>query len=279
MGFHELYVNGQPVDDRVLAPSISDLSKHVRYVTYDLSKCFRDGQNTIALWCAPGWAGFSEFHVKDKPLVLAQIEVLQADGRGCRLSATPLGRRFPARLRRWATGRYRASAASRTTPGSKSPAGASRDWNVALGFRGRLHAAGAAVGRNGRAESPRRNPQAHRHRGGRDRACAASTWGETTRAGFMSELKGKPGNKATLQFFRAAQSGRELRAEIRVCLQRPRRRAVLPALQPRHRPLDHHKRAAKPAGKGRHLRIRAQHQRLSFRERTAYTVQAVPTNC
>jgi alpha-L-rhamnosidase len=80
LGYHELYINGKEADRRPLTPSISDLSQHVRYVTYDVTDYLHDGPNAVVLWCAAGWAGFSEFHVKDKPLVMAQIEVLQPDG-------------------------------------------------------------------------------------------------------------------------------------------------------------------------------------------------------
>ncbi len=44
LGFHELYVNGKIVNRRILAPSISDFSKHARYVTYDVTGLLYDGQ-------------------------------------------------------------------------------------------------------------------------------------------------------------------------------------------------------------------------------------------
>ena len=56
MGYHELYVNGKKVDDRVLAPAISRIDKRVLYVTYDISRLLRKGQNTVAISYGPGWS-------------------------------------------------------------------------------------------------------------------------------------------------------------------------------------------------------------------------------
>jgi hypothetical protein len=81
LGYHDLYVNGKKVGDRVLSPSISDLSQRARYVTYDVADYLQDGTNAIALWCAPGWADFAEFKVQDKPLVMAQLEVIPTNGK------------------------------------------------------------------------------------------------------------------------------------------------------------------------------------------------------
>ena len=85
LGYHELYVNGKKVGDRVLAPSISDLTQRVRYVAYDVSDCLREGKNAVVLWAAPGWCDFADFNVKDKPLVMAQIEILQPDGQATQI--------------------------------------------------------------------------------------------------------------------------------------------------------------------------------------------------
>jgi hypothetical protein len=80
LGYHELYINEKKVGDRVLSPSISDLSQRVRYVTLDVTEYLKAGVNTVALWCAPGWADFAEFKVQDKPLVMAELEVIPSDG-------------------------------------------------------------------------------------------------------------------------------------------------------------------------------------------------------
>ena len=58
LGYHELYVNGKKVDDRVLAPPLTRLDKRVHYVTYDLSTALKAGKNTLAIWYGPGWSRY-----------------------------------------------------------------------------------------------------------------------------------------------------------------------------------------------------------------------------
>jgi len=80
IGYHELFINGKKVDDSVLAPSTSDLSKRARYVTYDIAPYLGKGKNTVALWLGSGWAKFPTYQVADKPLVMAEIDVALPDG-------------------------------------------------------------------------------------------------------------------------------------------------------------------------------------------------------
>ena len=80
LGYHELFLNGKKADDRVLTPSVTDLSQRASYVTYDITACIHEGKNCVGLWCAPGWADFPPFKAKDRPLALAQIELSFADG-------------------------------------------------------------------------------------------------------------------------------------------------------------------------------------------------------
>jgi alpha-L-rhamnosidase len=61
VGYHELYVNGKKVDDRVLAPALTRLDKRVLYVTYDISKELTKGKNTISIWNGPGWSRYVFF--------------------------------------------------------------------------------------------------------------------------------------------------------------------------------------------------------------------------
>lgn len=56
IGYHELYINGQRVDDRVLAPSVSNLTKKVFYVSYDIQPFLKAGKNVIGIWAGAGWA-------------------------------------------------------------------------------------------------------------------------------------------------------------------------------------------------------------------------------
>ena len=56
IGYHELYVNGEQVDTRVLSPGVTNLEKRALYVTYDISGKLKTGDNVIAVWTGPGWA-------------------------------------------------------------------------------------------------------------------------------------------------------------------------------------------------------------------------------
>ena len=61
VGYHELYVNGQKIDTRVLAPALTDLNKRVLYVTYDITSALKAGDNCIAIWTGPGWSRYEYF--------------------------------------------------------------------------------------------------------------------------------------------------------------------------------------------------------------------------
>ena len=56
IGYHELYVNGERIGERVLTPEVTDLEKRVIYVTYDITSKLRAGDNVLAVWTGPGWA-------------------------------------------------------------------------------------------------------------------------------------------------------------------------------------------------------------------------------
>ncbi len=78
VGYHELYVNGQKADARVLAPALSRLDKRVLYVTYDITNALQVGDNCIAIWTGPGWARFDSF--KTKPALRVQLNAKTVDG-------------------------------------------------------------------------------------------------------------------------------------------------------------------------------------------------------
>ena len=78
VGYHELYVNGQKVDARVLAPSVTRLDKRILYVTYDITSELRVGDNCIALWTGPGWSRYSYF--KTGPALRVQLKGKTAGG-------------------------------------------------------------------------------------------------------------------------------------------------------------------------------------------------------
>ena len=77
-GFHEVYINGQKVDNEVLTPNVSDLKRnHVRYKTYDIAPYLKKGKNAVVFWLGVGWVAFPEFKNADRPLT--PIVMAQAD--------------------------------------------------------------------------------------------------------------------------------------------------------------------------------------------------------
>ena len=72
LGYHELFINGQKADDRKLAPSQTDYTKRICYVTYPIEKFLKSGKNCIAVHMGHGWYG--------KRIMLAQIYIDYADG-------------------------------------------------------------------------------------------------------------------------------------------------------------------------------------------------------
>ncbi len=78
VGYHELYVNGEKVDDTVLAPSVVNYRKRARYVTYEIADHLQKGKNVIGLWLGVSWSIFPQYKTPDKPLtpiVLAQADI------------------------------------------------------------------------------------------------------------------------------------------------------------------------------------------------------------
>lgn len=55
LGYHEVYVNGQKVGDRVLQPAVSQLNKRSHNVHYDITPYVHEGDNELLLWIGQGW--------------------------------------------------------------------------------------------------------------------------------------------------------------------------------------------------------------------------------
>src|SRR5699024_618517 len=47
MGMYELYINGAPIGNQVLAPVPTDYTKGVKYNVFDVTECLKSGVNTI----------------------------------------------------------------------------------------------------------------------------------------------------------------------------------------------------------------------------------------
>ena len=55
LGYHEVYVNGTKVGDRVLQPAVSQLDKRALEVVYDITPYLHEGDNELLLWLGQGW--------------------------------------------------------------------------------------------------------------------------------------------------------------------------------------------------------------------------------
>jgi alpha-L-rhamnosidase len=72
-GYHELYVNGQKADERVLAPAVARIDKRIFYVTYDIAPLLKKGDNVVALWYGPGWTRNNYFAPLVNQSILVQL--------------------------------------------------------------------------------------------------------------------------------------------------------------------------------------------------------------
>jgi hypothetical protein len=81
IGYHELYINGSKVGDTVLSPSVSDLARRIRYVTYDVSSLLAPGDNCIGVWLGNGWASHPEYRLMGGAMFLLQLEATPEDGK------------------------------------------------------------------------------------------------------------------------------------------------------------------------------------------------------
>ncbi|WP_082978949.1 family 78 glycoside hydrolase catalytic domain [Arthrobacter sp. B6] len=86
---HGIYVatlNGQRIDDSVLAPGWTSYENRLRYHTYDVTALVRQGANTLDMLLGNGWyrgrLGFENKRALygDRLAVLAQLEVTTVDG-------------------------------------------------------------------------------------------------------------------------------------------------------------------------------------------------------
>ncbi len=88
LGYYELSINGRKVGDHVLDPGFTDYTKHVLYVTYDVTDRFKDGGNVIGVTLGNGWYreatpdnfGFQYAAWRGPLKLLLQIDLEFADG-------------------------------------------------------------------------------------------------------------------------------------------------------------------------------------------------------
>lgn len=140
VGFHELYINGTKVGDRVLMPSVTDNSQRARYVTYEIAGLLHEGDNTIGLWLGTGWSISKAFLTADKPrapIVMAQVEIEEPDGSTRRIVTDASWRTHPSPstlLGAWTFMNYGGELydAGREIPGWASPGLEVGDWAPAV---------------------------------------------------------------------------------------------------------------------------------------------------
>ena len=81
LGYHEAFINGEPVSDAVLSPAVSQMDKRTLINTYDVTDMLHDGENEIVLWTAQGWYKPGAFGLKSGgPFVRAELDVFNPEG-------------------------------------------------------------------------------------------------------------------------------------------------------------------------------------------------------
>ncbi|MFO7975026.1 MAG: family 78 glycoside hydrolase catalytic domain, partial [Candidatus Hydrogenedentota bacterium] len=110
LGYYELYINGERIDDAVLSPAVSQFNKRSFYLTHDVTSHLQQGPNTIALWMGRGWYAEGLPGVAYKgPLVRAQLEAETADGERITVATDASWKAQPSaftRIGKWRSGHY-----------------------------------------------------------------------------------------------------------------------------------------------------------------------------
>ena len=81
-------VNGERIGDAVLSPSVTDHKSRARYMTYDITRFLKTGENVLALWLGTSWSIFPAYQQEGRPAIpmaLAQAEITLSSGRKLRV--------------------------------------------------------------------------------------------------------------------------------------------------------------------------------------------------
>ena len=81
LGYHELFVNGKKVGERVMQPAMSQLTRRSLIVTYDITPYLKKGDNEVQIWAARGWYTPSVLPVEHEG-ALVKAEVYQRASAG-----------------------------------------------------------------------------------------------------------------------------------------------------------------------------------------------------
>jgi alpha-L-rhamnosidase len=85
LGLYEAYLNGARVGDDHFTPGWTDYKKRVQYQVYDVTALLTTGKNVLGAILGDGWyTGHVAYRDRevygDRPKLLAQLEVIRADG-------------------------------------------------------------------------------------------------------------------------------------------------------------------------------------------------------
>lgn len=75
VGFYELYLNGKKVGDHVLDPAVTNYTKRLRYVAYDVTELLHPGENVVGAVLGNGWYNAPQFIFPNYPRMLLQLEL------------------------------------------------------------------------------------------------------------------------------------------------------------------------------------------------------------
>jgi len=84
LGLYEAYINGKRIGTQVLAPTVTDYTKSVKYNTFDVTKELSPGKNAIGVILGNGryFSMTQGMRTFGKPRMLLQLEILYTDGTG-----------------------------------------------------------------------------------------------------------------------------------------------------------------------------------------------------
>ena len=88
LGFFDLYINGTKVGDHIMDPALTEYSKRILYLTFDVTDRLNPGENALGVilgngrFFAPRGSGHPvKFKTYGYPKLLLQLEIEYADGR------------------------------------------------------------------------------------------------------------------------------------------------------------------------------------------------------
>ena len=85
LGLYECEINGNRIGDEIFAPGWTEYRKRVQYQVYDVAGQLQPGENILGAILGDGWyCGYLGWqprqHYGDRPRLLAQLEIVLADG-------------------------------------------------------------------------------------------------------------------------------------------------------------------------------------------------------